>query len=130
MAGTLVDRVLDGGGDGDELIGDRFHGCAQHLRRPAAQRQSCDHRPGVAAPVGTALAGPERKYGEAVAVRRNGGSFPLQLFSVLETEPGGEPADHVAALAQRATQDISLLVEAIDESTPGHRQLVLVEDDA
>ena len=65
-----------------------------------------------------------------MAVRRNGGSFPLQLFLVLEAEPGGEPADHVAPLAQRATQHIPLLVEAIDERAPGDGQLVSVEDDA
>ena len=91
--------VLDGGGHGDELIRDRLHRCAHHLRRLTAERQSRDHRPGVAAPVGTSLPRPEREHGETVAVRRDGGSLPLQLFLVLETESGSEPADHVAALA-------------------------------
>src|SRR2546423_1300527 len=80
--------ALDCRGDGDELIRDRLHRCAHHLRRLAAERQSGDHRPGVAAPVGTSLAGPEREHGEAVAVRRDGGSLPLQLFLVLGTESG------------------------------------------
>ena len=122
--------MVDGACDGDELIGDRLHGGTQHVRRLAAERQPGDHRSGVAAPVRAALAGPEGKHGEAVAVWWNGGGCTLQRFVVLLTEPGGEPAHHVAAFAQGAAQDVALSIEPVDEGAPRDGQVVLVEDDA
>ena len=94
------------------------------------ERQPGDHGSDVASPVRTALSGPERKDRQAVAIGRDGGGRPFEVLFGLEAEAIGEPADHVAALAECATEHIPLAIHAIDKRFPRHLESMAIEQDA
>src|SRR3981081_3761987 len=65
-----------------------------------------------------------------MVVRRECESRAFEFFLGLEAEGIAEPADHVAALAQRAGEHIAAAIDAVDKGPPGHGQVRAVEQDA
>src|SRR5439155_8883847 len=104
--------------DGDHLIGNRLPRPPEQLWRLRAQRKARDHRPRITAPVRTPLAGPEGKDCQAMAVGCEGARCAFVFFLGLEAQGVGEPAHHVAALAERAPKDVAVAIDAVDEGPP------------
>ena len=108
--------------DGDELIGNRLHRRPKQLRRLRAQRKAGNDRARLAVPVRAPLTGPVRKNRQAMAVGRKGARRAFEFFFGSKPQVIGEPAHHVAALAQRPAEHVAVAVDAIDEGSPGHGQ--------
>src|ERR1700740_3445164 len=64
-----------------------------------------------------------------MTVRSNRECGALQRFLMSQAKPVGEPAHDIAALAERATEDVALSVQSINKGTPGDREVRLFHAD-